>query len=100
LGKRGFVPTPSVRSIEENEMAEKEKLLGDPILDSMMGVVMRLARELYVTRDRLEVMEQLMERKGVFAAQDIERYQPDEQARASIAARRDEFIENILEPLT
>lgn len=78
-------------------MAE-EKYLGDPMLDRMMKVMMALARELYVTRDRLEVVERLLEARGSLSRADIEAYVPDAAAEAEIIAARDSYVARLLEP--
>ena len=78
----------------------QDHFLGDPILDRMMKVTMRLARELYVTKDRLAIIERQLERAGVIATDAIEKFEPDPETQSSIYLQRDAFIARILEPLT
>ena len=75
-----------------------EQFLGDPMLDPVMKVVMALARELYVTRDRLGVIERILESKGTLTRDDIEQYVPDPATESEIHQARDAFIERLLEP--
>lgn len=76
------------------------RLLGDPMLDRTMLVVMRLARELYVTRDRVRVLERLLVARNVLTPGQIDDYVPDDEESAQIAVERDGYIAEILEPLT
>jgi hypothetical protein len=50
----------------------KKSWLGDPILDKMFQVVIRLAGELYVTKDRLTTLESIIEEKGILDLSEIE----------------------------
>lgn len=78
----------------------QEHFLGDPMLDRVMKVTMRLARELYVTKDRLAIIEKQLERAGVIAPDAVDRFEPDAAMQSSMDEHRDEFIARILEPLT
>lgn len=78
----------------------KKSWLGDPILDKMFQVVIRLAGELYVTKDRLTTLETIIEEKGLLDLSEIETYSKNAENNEKINEQRDEFIANILEPLT
>ena len=77
----------------------KDYFLDDPIVDKVMKVVMALAREAYVTRDRLALIEKTLDEKGVLYSADLDNYNPTEEEQAAINERRDEFVNSILEPL-
>lgn len=77
----------------------KDYFLDDPIVDKVMKVVMALAREAYVTRDRLALIEKKLDEKGVVYSADLDEFQPTDEEQAAINQRRDEFINSILEPL-
>lgn len=71
----------------------------DPNTDRLLTMVMELASELSVMRDRLDTHERLAARKGVYSEQDIEDFEPtDEEAKAR-AAWRDRFLDRILKAL-
>jgi hypothetical protein len=72
----------------------------DPNVDRVLGVVMELAAEVYVLRDRLNTIETLLERSGNLARADIESYRPSEQESARRLAERDALIARILAPMT
>lgn len=78
----------------------KKSWLGDPILDKMFQVVIRLAGELYVTKDRLTTLETIIEEKGLIDLSEIENYSKNAENNEKINEQRDEFIANLLEPLT
>ena len=78
----------------------KKSWLGDPILDKMFQVVIRLASELYVTKDRLSTLESIIEEKGLLDISEIETYSKNAENNEKINEQRDEFIANLLEPLT
>lgn len=78
----------------------KKSWLGDPILDKMFQVVIRLAGELYVTKDRLTTLETIIEEKGLLDLSEIETYSKNAENNEKINEQRDEFIANLLEPLT
>lgn len=78
----------------------KKSWLGDPILDKMFQVVIKLAGELYVTKDRLTTLESIIEEKGLLDLSEIETYSKNAENNEKINEQRDEFIANLLEPLT
>ena len=78
----------------------KKSWLGDPILDKMFQVVIRLAGELYVTKDRLTTLETIIEEKGLLDLSEIEAYSQNAENNEILNEQRDEFIANLLEPLT
>ena len=78
-------------------MAKRNDWLGDEMLDRMMNVIMGLAEELYVTRDRLQVMERVLEQGGALKRADLDQWQPNERQQAEIVRDRDEFVKAILQ---
>jgi hypothetical protein len=72
----------------------------DPNVDRVLGVVMELAAEVYVLRDRLSTVERVLERKGTLDRADIELYQPTPEERALRLAERNALIARILAPMT
>jgi hypothetical protein len=72
----------------------------DPNVDRVLGVVMELAAEVYVLRDRLSTVERVLERGGSLVRADLESYEPTPQERAQRLAERDALIARILAPMT
>lgn len=77
----------------------KDYFLDHPTVDKVMKVVMALAREAYVTRDRLALIEKTLNEKGVLYTKDLDDFQPTEEEQAVINQRRDEFVDNLLKPI-
>ncbi|MDE0129480.1 MAG: hypothetical protein OXQ86_07935 [Gammaproteobacteria bacterium] len=77
-------------------MAKRNDWLGDEMLDRMMNVIMGLAEELYVTRDRLQVMERVLESRGALDRDELDSWKPDEGQQDEILRDRDAFIQAIL----
>jgi hypothetical protein len=59
-------------------------------------MVMGLAGEVAVMRDRLDTLERLLERSGGLQRADIEHYRPDAQVVAERAAWREAFLGEVL----
>jgi hypothetical protein len=72
----------------------------DPNVDRVLGVVLELATEVYVLRDRLQSLERLLEQSGAINRQDIADYVAEPAERAARLAARDAFIARILAPMT
>ena len=70
----------------------------DPAIDKTLKVVMALAREVYILKDRLAIIEMKLEEKGL-AHKDIDEYQPTPQEQEEIITTRDLFIDKVLGPI-
>lgn len=70
----------------------------DPAVDRVLGVVMALATEVYVLRDRTRALEAQLAARGVLdsAALDAE---PDADSLAAARAERDAFVQHLMQPL-
>ena len=77
----------------------KDYFLDHPTVDRVMKVVMALAQETYVNRDRLALVEKIRDEKGVLHRVDLDHYQPSDDEQQEINQRRDEFVASILGPI-
>lgn len=77
----------------------KRHWLGDPMLDTVMQVVVEMAKELYVTRDRLQVIERLLDERGAISRADIESWDAGADDDEEVRRARDDFIAKILAPV-
>jgi hypothetical protein len=83
-----------------NELHQPEQTyFPDPAVDRVMGVVFNLAAELQVLRDRVQVLEHLLEAKGVVARSAIDGFRGSAEQEEAIAADRREYVRNLLEPV-
>ena len=78
--------------------AERAVFLGNPLLDNMMSSLIALGTEVWATRRRMNVLEALMEDKGV-TNEMIEQYVPTDEQAAKWAKDRDKFIDLAYSPL-
>lgn len=74
----------------------QDKFLGDPMFDRIMLIVTNLAEELYVTQDRLNVIEDLLDDRGIVRREDIEKYQPSARAGEQPKRSHHEFVARLL----
>ena len=68
----------------------------DPLVDKLLSIVMALAGEVSVLRERVDTIERLASDKGLLSAADIEAYEPDADALAARDKWRGEFLERLL----
>ena len=61
--------------------------------------VLTLTRELWVVKDRMRILEAVLEEHGIDAHQAIERYQPDEALSAELAKEGEALAERIVSSL-
>lgn len=68
----------------------------DPAIDRLLSIVMALAGEVAVTRERLDTVERLLDAKGAISRADIEAYRPDRDAGYERGLMHREFVARIL----
>jgi len=68
--------------------------------DQVVAVVLRLAMEISVLRDRLGTYEELFEMHGIFPREDIESFTPSKNEAAARKGARTELIESIINDLS
>jgi hypothetical protein len=68
----------------------------DPAIDRTLSIVMAVAGEVAVLRERLDTVERLLDAKGTISRADIESYTPDRQAGAERGLLTKEYLARIL----
>jgi hypothetical protein len=68
----------------------------NPDIDRLMTIIMSVAEEAIVTRERLDTIERLLDAKGTISRADIEAYTPDETADGERETARQKAVERIL----
>ena len=71
----------------------------EPIAERLVRVMMNLAVELSVVRERLDTVERLLATQGSVTAADIDSFQPDEQADAERRAWREQYVQRVFADL-
>ncbi len=89
-----WVPEMSASSLDSDTVSLKRKAKGkrpfyfsDSDVDKLLTMVMALAGELSVTRDRLDTVERIAASKNLFSEEDIETFELDSDALEARAAR-------------
>ncbi|MFN3945146.1 MAG: hypothetical protein ACK4K7_09475 [Allosphingosinicella sp.] len=75
---------------------KRPQYFDDPALDRMLSILMAVAGEVSVLRERLDTVERLLERKGTISRADIDAYAPDRDAGFERGAATREYIARIL----
>jgi hypothetical protein len=82
-------------------MAQKAKgkkptFFADPQVDKVLAIVMALAGEVSVLRERLDTVERVLNTKGVLTRQDIETYRLEESAAEERERWRADYLDRLL----
>ena len=77
----------------ELDRAQPEQVFfRDPALDRAVAMIMTLAAELYVVKDRLRAMEVTLQQQGALAESALDHYQPGDAERARLDAERRAYV--------
>ena len=68
----------------------------DPAVDKLLAIVMALAGEVSVLRDRLDTLTQIAAKKDLLKPEELDAFVPDASLRAERDAWRDDFLNRIL----
>jgi hypothetical protein len=72
--------------------AKKKHQFEDPAMDILLGIVTSLGNEVYVLRDRLRIIEKMLEAKGTISRADVEAYNPTPEEEEEIRKDNDAFM--------
>ncbi len=75
---------------------KRPQYFSDPTIDKLLWITLTLCEELSVTRDRLDTVERLLDKRRVVRRADIERFVPDAVAEQERGARRAAYIERVM----
>lgn len=74
--------------------------LGNPHIDNLMSVVIALGAEIWADRQRMKVVERLLENEGKATAAMIEAYVPTDAEKEAWEAERMEMVERVYSVLS
>jgi hypothetical protein len=74
--------------------------LGSEQTDRLAGLTWQLAQELYVTRQRLLALEQVLVAQGVLTAGAVDDHRPDGEAAARLRADGDALMERLVRTIS
>lgn len=75
---------------------KRPQYFSDPAIDKLLWITLTLCEELSVTRDRLDTVERLLEKRKVVRQADVDAYIPDAKIEALREKRRTEYIERVM----
>ena len=68
----------------------------DPAIDRLLAMIMTLAAELHVTRDRLTTLEMTLEASGAIPPAALDKFTPTPDQAAKLAADRQAFVNELM----
>jgi hypothetical protein len=77
----------------------EQQFFDDPALDRVFGVVMALATEVYVLRDRQRAIEKVLANQGAIDLKTLNA-EPSDEERVASQLDRNEFVNHLMENLT
>lgn len=95
----GERPPPGQRVLPLSAKGRRPQYFADPATDKLLSMVVTLMGELSVTRDRLDTVEELLQREGVLARDAIDAFLPDGEVARRREHRRAEFTARVLRVL-
>lgn len=94
------MPEDSARTAVKNEIRGRNPhFYDDPNIDRLLTMIMELASEVSVMRDRLDTHERLAASKGLYSHEDIEAFSPSDDEAKERAAWRGRFLDRLLKGL-
>lgn len=82
-------------SVARYAKGKRPPFYNDPSIDEAMSMIMVLASELSVLRDRLDTYETVMAEKGVVKRTDIEEHAPDDETLNRREADRQDLLKRL-----
>ena len=78
--------------MERNAKGKRPLFYEAPGMDQAMSMILVLANEMMVVRDRLDTVERIAEAKGIMLEAEIEAFEPDQALLEVREARRQDFL--------
>ncbi len=82
-------------SLPRKAKGERPFFFDDPDVDKLLAMLMGLAGEVSVMRDRMDTIEHIAAERGLFNATDIESFEPNAEVMQQRADRRQEMLGEI-----
>lgn len=75
---------------------KRPDFLGDPVVDRMLSILLAVAGEVSVLKERLDTVERLLDANGSIRREDIESYAPDSDAAYERSVMTKEYVARIM----
>ena len=86
---------PNDAKLKRRAKGERPYFFDDPAVDKLLAMLMGLAGEVSVMRDRIDTIERVATEKKLFSVEDIEAYEASEDVLKERAERREIFLGEI-----
>ena len=73
-------------------MTKRPSQFKDPAVETLLSIVLSLGSEVHVLRDRLRIVEKMLETKGTISRAEIEAYQPSPEEEEEIRKDTEAFM--------
>jgi hypothetical protein len=73
-------------------VTKRPRQFDDPAIDTLLGVLLSLGAEVYTLRDRMRIIETMLENEGMISRADIEAYKPAPDEEEEIRKDNDAFM--------
>ena len=83
-------------SLRRTARGKRPRYFSDPATDRLLGILMSLIGEVSVLRDRLDSVERLIEKGGLFKREDIDQFLPDAEAEAEREDTRRRYVARVM----
>jgi hypothetical protein len=87
--------TPESLGLRQTLNSPLPQLFATPGMDEVVGIAMALASELWVVKERLAGLEQMIAATGALSAAQIESFRPSGDFQKALEADRAQFLERI-----
>jgi len=94
-----LTPTEIQKLAIAKSKGKRPKYLGEQANDNLLSMVMVLAEELAVTRERADTLERLLETHGILPRSEIESFTPSEDVGLERQVKNSEFTSRLLRSL-
>lgn len=87
---------PEARPTPQPQRAPRPVYLDDVKLDKMLGAIVELTAQLYMAKDRIRVLEQLLIDKGLLTAEEVEQYKATPEFDAVMQKEREDLLKAVI----
>ena len=87
---------PTNNELPINAKGQRPQFFQDPAMDKLLAIIMALAGEVAVQRDRNDTLERLIDDKGLITRNEVDGYRPTAEVQEERNAWRSEYLSHIL----
>ena len=90
----------NIKPLPRTAKGKRPQYFQDPAVDKLHLMLMAVIEELSVTRDRIETLERLINKHGLFNKEEIDSYEPDKNENMERATKRIAYIKRVFKSVT